>query len=140
MKNKNEEKIESDEEEDGEEDNRTRAEKTQDKKDEFRGMVFKVGKYKVFTDRMQFIFQYENEIKHSYFGTMGLAIDHIFNLECRKNLVSNKNKEDLLEIKKAIEKAEKFILEVVEPLLNTDSYKHLIGRCKPVSELDLDSR
>ena len=49
-------------------------------------------------------------------------------------------KEDLLEIKKAIEKAERFIMDIVEPLLNTDSYKHLIGRCKPVSELDLSNR
>ena len=76
----------------------------------------------------------------TYHPTIGYCFDELFEYECKKNLLNNKNKGDILAIRKAIEAAYDFINDIVEPLLNTTAYKHLMKKWQAETEVDLIGR
>lgn len=70
-----------------------------------------------------------------YYPTIGHCFDNIFNYETKRNFVKAKEK-DIVSVRKSIEKAEKYMSNIVLPLINCDAYKHLKNKYSAETEID----
>lgn len=101
----------------------------------FMGTVLKVGsEYLITCDSRSFALKGKG-IPTGYYATIGSCFDYIFELESKRNFAKAKEK-DILSVMKSIEKAEKYMSEIVRPLLNCEAYKHLKKKWPAETEVD----
>jgi len=102
----------------------------------FGGIVLKLPDFTIECDRRCYTCKPKGMLP-SYFPTIGMCFDELFDWECKKNLVNNPKKGDILAVRACIDKAADYINDIVEPLLNTKAYKHLKKKWDPETEIDL---
>jgi hypothetical protein len=104
-------------------------------KSPFEGVVLKVGsEYLITCDSRSFTLKPKGA-PVGYYPTIGSCFDYIFELESKRNFAKAKEK-DILSVMKSIEKAEKYMSEIVRPLLNCEAYKHLKKKWPAETEVD----
>lgn len=110
-------------------------EKEDDKKSPTTGIVLQIKDYTISCDKLQFILKMGGS--YQYYPTIGNCFDAMFENECKKEFVKNTKKDDILAVSKCIKKAERYISEVVLPLLDTKEYKHLKNKWEAKTEVEL---